>query len=130
MNIECFGRQAETGAAAGMFFAVATLDRPAHATIGGLQCTITTVWYDQAPGYIIQNGITLLNNDGYWFAAAYLRNHQNELLNGVRWADAYDGRQTVDVEVCELFGLNCNSVPLTGITDWPAGADNHYYNPR
>src|SRR5215469_7404181 len=43
-----------------------------------------TTLLPQAHGYIIQNGISILYNDGYWFAAQMLRESQQELLNGVR----------------------------------------------
>jgi hypothetical protein len=79
-----------------------------------------------AHGYIIQNGISILYNDGYWFAAQALRQQQQELLNGVKYADEYQGRQAVNLEVCGI-GFLCT--PLDDFKDWPLAADNHYFNP-
>ena len=81
----------------------------------------------QAHGYIIQNGISILYNDGYWFAADFLRGWQQELLNGVRYADVKDGYQKIVFRQCELFGLFCQD--LYTWKQWPLAADNHYYNP-
>jgi hypothetical protein len=81
----------------------------------------------KAHGYIIQNGISVLYNDGYWFAAEKLRQWQPELLNGVRWADVYQGDQEVDLQLCEIEGLECQT--LDNIKSWPYAADNHYFNP-
>jgi hypothetical protein len=89
-----------------------------------------TTLLPKAHGYIIQNGISILYNDGYWFAAQTLRQWQQELLNGVRYADVYQGTQQVDLEICELFGVNCNNID-SGVdgASWPYAADNHYFNP-
>ncbi len=89
-----------------------------------------TTLLPKAHGYIIQNGITILNNDGYWAAAQQLRQWQQELLNGVRYADKYEGSQSVDLQICELFGVSCQTLD-SGIDNvsWPYGADNHYFNP-
>jgi hypothetical protein len=57
----------------------------------------------KAHGYIIQNGIRILYNDGYWFAAQTLTQWQQQLLDGVRWADKYQGTQSVDLELCGPF---------------------------
>jgi hypothetical protein len=82
----------------------------------------------KAHGYITQNGISILYNDGYWFAAQWLQQMENqqELLNGVRYADVYQGRQAVNLEIC-LIGLFCDQ--LDTFKDWPYAADNHYFNP-
>jgi hypothetical protein len=85
-----------------------------------------------AHGYIIQNGISILYNDGYWFAAQMLRQWQQELLNGVRYADAYLGRQRIVVQLCLIRVLFTDLCAVTQVLfekDWPLGADNHYFNP-
>jgi len=81
----------------------------------------------EAHGYIIQNGISILYNDGYWFAAQMLQQWQQELLNGVRYADVYLDRQKVVIELCFFFSLYCKDVYT--IASWPLAADNHYFNP-
>ena len=73
----------------------------------------------KAHGYIIQNGIKALENDGYWFAAQTMRQFQQELLNGVRTADRYLGDHVITVELCVLWGLKCwqlfdDSIPIPG----------------
>lgn len=80
-----------------------------------------------AHGYITQTGISILYNDGYWFAAQQIRASQQELLNGVRYADVYRGRQEVVLESCEAFGIFCQNVKT--LASWPLAADNHYFNP-
>jgi len=88
-----------------------------------------------AHGYLIQTGISVLYNDGYWFAAQTLQASQQELLNGVRYADEKDGRQGVYIQECEfgIFDGPCQNIDGPDIwpvyKDWPAAADNHYYNP-
>jgi hypothetical protein len=86
-----------------------------------------TTLLKEAHGYITQNGIAVLNNDGYWFAAQMLQQWQQELLNGVRYADVYDGRQKVVIEACALVVWVCEDI--YEIKDWPLAADNHYFNP-
>jgi hypothetical protein len=78
----------------------------------------------KAHGYIIQNGITILNNDGYWLAAQTMRQWQQELLNGVRYADVYQGSQCVNLDACFIWCTTLDSFKC-----WPWAADNHYYNP-
>ena len=85
-----------------------------------------TTLLPKAHGYIIQNGITILNNDGYWLAAQTLRQWQNQLLDGVRYADVYQGSQCVNLNVCTLYVI-CDT--LDTVKCWPYAADNHYYNP-
>ncbi len=89
-----------------------------------------TALLPKAHGYITQNGISILYNDGYWFAAQTLRQWQAELLNGVRYADKYEGTQGVNLDICEFFGATCQTID-SGIDNasWPYGADNHYFNP-
>jgi hypothetical protein len=66
-----------------------------------------TIPLNRAHGYIIQNGISILYNDGYWFAAQMLRDGQQELLNGVRYADVYEG--TSRIWVTDALGeLDCD----------------------
>ena len=79
-------------------------------------------------GYLIQTGISVLYNDGYWFAAQSLKASQQELLNGVRYADLYEGKQIVAAKLCTLFYQWC-PVTIADLKDWPYAADNHYYNP-
>lgn len=86
-----------------------------------------TALVPKAHGYIIQNGIAILNNDGYWVAAQTLKQWQQELLNGVRYADVYQGSQCVNLVVKELDGLFSQTFP--SFKCWPWAADNHYYNP-
>lgn len=87
----------------------------------------------QAHAYIIQNGISVLHNDGYWFAAQFLRDWQQELLNGVRYADVYRGRGTVELELCPfnplsgLFDLPCKT--LESGTSFPIAGMGHFFNP-
>jgi hypothetical protein len=79
-----------------------------------------------AHGYITQNGISILYNDGYWFAAQFLRDWQYELLNGVRYADVKDGAQKAVINLCFFWGAKC--IPVYE-HPWPLAADNHYFNP-
>lgn len=91
-----------------------------------------TTLVNKAHGYIIQNGISILNNDGFWAAAQELWQSQNfpELLNGVRYADVWNGRQAVNFDACELYGAFCQTLdPALEDASWPYAADNHYYNP-
>jgi hypothetical protein len=91
-----------------------------------------TTPYPKAHGYIIQSGIDVLYNDGYWFAAQTMRGFQQELLNGVRYADKKDGQQGVVVQVCAVLGAFCEDVTSPGdfgLPAWPYAADNHYFNP-
>jgi len=88
--------------------------------------TTPTTLLPKAHGYIIQNGISVLHNDGYWFAAQMLRQWQQELLNGVRYADVYLGDQVAALNLCFLFGAKCTAVYSRS---WPLAADNHYFNP-
>jgi hypothetical protein len=85
-----------------------------------------TTLLKQAHGYIIQNGISILNNDGYWFAAQMLRQWQPQLLNGVRYADVYLGRQVITLNLCFFLGNGCFTLASDS---WPLAADNHYFNP-
>jgi hypothetical protein len=95
----------------------------------------STALVHNAHGYLIQTGISVLYNDGYWAAAQFLQAQQQELLNGVRYADEKDGRQGVYIEECEfsLFDGPCQNLAGPDIwptyKDWPGAADNHYYNP-
>ncbi len=102
------------------------------ATDQATQPATPTTLLPKAHGYIIQNGISILYNDGYWFAAQTLWNPANfaELVNGVRYADVYEGRQAVDLQICEAEGILCQTID-SGVEDasWPYGADNHYFNP-
>jgi hypothetical protein len=91
-----------------------------------------TTPYPKAHGYIIQSGIDVLYSDGYWFAAQTMRTSQQELLNGVRYADVKDGRQGVVVQACAAISLICKDVTSPGdlgLPSWPYAADNHYFNP-
>jgi hypothetical protein len=57
-----------------------------------------------------------------------LRESQQELLNGVRYADAYLGRQEAIFEVgCVPFTELC--AKTFTLLSWPLAADNHYFNP-
>jgi hypothetical protein len=73
-----------------------------------------TTLLKHAHGYITQNGISILYNDGYWFAAQMLRYWQQELLNGVRYADVYEGISKIATyEDKDRKYLNCNPENLT-----------------
>ena len=80
----------------------------------------------QAHGYIIQNGISVLHNDGYWFAAQFLREWQQELLNGVRYADLYRGRGSAELKLCFFLGLHCETL---WETSFPIAGMGHFFNP-
>lgn len=85
-------------------------------------------------GWITQAGISILENDGYWFAAERLRAQQNNLLSGNRWEDEGEGRQKAELVTCAIPLGPFNYCPKiagdrTFIKDWPLSADNHYYNP-
>jgi hypothetical protein len=62
---------------------------------------------------------------------------QQELLNGVRYADRYLGDQVVKVNFCVIVALfvplctNVDNIPGVGPYEhrWPLAADNHYFNP-
>jgi hypothetical protein len=82
-----------------------------------------TALLTQAHGYIIQNGIFILYNDGYWFAAQMLRQWRQELLNGIRYADTFLGRQVVSLNLCFFLGLECITLYSRS---WPLAANNHY----
>jgi hypothetical protein len=84
---------------------------------------------NRAHGYIIQTGINVLYNDGYWFAAQTLEPWQQELLNGVRYADVYLGRQEVVLEACLGIAPIDVCKDLGTLKSWPLAADNHYFNP-
>jgi hypothetical protein len=58
-----------------------------------------------------------------------LRESQQELLNGVRYADVYLGRQVAILNLCVflILGEECREVYRTH--DWFRAADNHYFNP-
>jgi hypothetical protein len=98
-----------------------------------------TTLLPKAHGYIIQNGISILHNDGYWFAAQMLRQWQQELLNGVRYADRYLGDQVLTVNFCgrtlPFLPSVCTSLDTIDVPGgpythrWPLAADNHYFNP-
>jgi hypothetical protein len=98
----------------------------------------STTLLPKAHGYIIQNGISILYNDGYWFAAQMLRQWQQELANGVRYADRYLGDQVVKANFCtwvvrfvSSVCTNVDNIPFVGpyTRSWPLAADNHYFNP-
>jgi hypothetical protein len=91
--------------------------------------TTPTTLLHEAHGYLIQNGITVLNNDGYWFAAQMLRSWQQELLNGVRYADKKDGTQSVDLDVYVGVCPVCYEQKYATLKSWDLAADNHYFNP-
>ena len=92
--------------------------------------TPTTLLH-QAHGYIIQNGISVLHNDGYWFAAQFLREWQQELLNGVRYADEYLGRGTAELKLC--FGNAFLNIAIYCDSLWsirfPIAGMGHFFNP-
>jgi hypothetical protein len=79
-------------------------------------------------GHITQDGIAVLNNDGYWFAAQQLRQWQQDLLDGVRYADVYLGNQQVFIRLCEI-GFCKDVYTRDSEWRWPLAADNHYFNP-
>jgi hypothetical protein len=51
-----------------------------------------------------------LYNDGYWFAAQFLRDWQPELLNGIRYADVFFDRGTVELQLCFFLSLYCETL--------------------
>jgi hypothetical protein len=140
------------GTVAAMFIAFASVSRVAawnppsgNAKDQAIAPASPTTPLRQAHGYITQNAISLLENDGYWFAAGTLREWQQELLNGVRYADVKDGTQHVVVQACAqvpvvgwIFDseLWCGDVNVKTITagklrsSWPLAANEHYFNPE
>lgn len=84
-------------------------------------------------GWLTQAGISILDNDGYWFAAQRLRAQQNNLLSGNRWEDEGEGKQKAELVECLLPLGPLNTCPIIGLRQtlkqWPLSADNHYYNP-
>ncbi|MDX2022368.1 MAG: hypothetical protein SF187_19185 [Deltaproteobacteria bacterium] len=86
--------------------------------------------------WITQAAISVLYNDGYWFAADKLRENQNHILSGNRWQDVRDGDQRAVLVGCAipLVGIS-NYCPdwlktdIKTIDSWPLSAVNHYYNP-
>lgn len=87
-------------------------------------------------GWITQAGISILHNDGYWFAADALRENQNHILSGNRWQDVRDGDQRAVLVACAipLIGIanycpDWASTEVRTLETWPLSAVNHYYNP-
>ena len=74
----------------------------------------------KAHGYIIQNGISILYNDGYWFAAQALRASQLDILGGVRYADVYQGDQSLGFQECLPPTDLCTNIP--GVLTFAHGA--------
>jgi hypothetical protein len=85
--------------------------------------------YPKAHGYIIQRGADIIYNDGYWFAAQRMRDMQQQMINGVRYADKKDGSQGVVWQQCELLGFFCQNIWTDTSNSWPYAADEHYFNP-
>jgi len=58
-----------------------------------------------------------------------LRESQQELLNGVRYADVYLGRQVAILNLCVFLILDTECSEVYRTHDWFRAADNHYFNP-
>jgi hypothetical protein len=102
-------------------------DRPGNRPDLAYQPPTPTTLLWRAHGYITQNGISILYNDGYWFAAQFLRDWQYELLNGVRYADVRNGKQKIYVTVLKIPVCRENKL-VEYCKSWSAAANNHYFN--